>query len=311
MSRIDNRGFTLIETMAAVVIFSIAIAAALSTFEFQQKSYTTQSRVSETQKNVREAMELLARDIRLAGYGIPGSPFTVTVPSGTLPFGLTQIRTVVSDDSTTSSDNITLIYLYDMDGNQPSTYLSSAFTASSSAGVSVNATTGFVEGDLFMVASDQFADIYKLSAPTANPIPNGATTPLFNTGHSGRSYPAGTGSVVAKARFVKYYIDRSDPAHPALMLDKLNGQPPQRVADDIEDMQFEYTLADGTTGWDNIIDSTQIRQVRIMLCGRSAITEKGWSETQPALGDHTTGLATTGHRRRILDMTVDIRNAAL
>ena len=180
--------------------------------------------------------------------------------------------------------------------------------------MNVDCTIGFAAGDLFLVVNDAWADLFKVSGVGTNQLTNATGgSPDYNAGHTGRTYSfAGQATVVGKARFAKYYIDRTtDANHPTLMLDKLNGQPAQRVADDIEDMQFEYTLADGTTGWDNVIDSTQIRQVRIMLCGRSAITEKGWTETQPALGDHTTGLATTGHRRRVLDMTVDVRNAAL
>ncbi len=306
----DNRGFTLIEVMASLVIFSIAVTAALVTFEVQQRSYTTQSHLADTQKNVREAMEMVSRDIRLAGYGIPSD---VSLPAGVLPFGLTAIRSIVSDNSSTAPDNITVLYLYDMDSNQPPTTLTGAFVANTTGGVTVASTAGFVSGDLFLVVNDTIADLYKVSgAPTGTVLPNASGgSPNYNTTHHSGTRTYAAGSVVAKARLVKYYVDRTtDAIHPTLMIDKGKlGVGAQPVADDIEDMQFRYTL-DDLTLTDNVLVPSRIRQVRIFLNGRTSQVEKNWSEARPAMGDRGSGAA-TGHRRRLLDVTVDVRNAGL
>ena len=65
------------EVMSALVILAIAMTAVFATFISQQKSFTVQNRVAEMQQNLRQAVEYMSRDIRLAGYGIPDN---VTIP---------------------------------------------------------------------------------------------------------------------------------------------------------------------------------------------------------------------------------------
>src|SRR4030065_1522819 len=67
----SEAGFTLIEMMSAFLILIIAMTAAYATFEFQHASFTVENRVAETQQNLRAAIEVMSRDIRLAGDGTP------------------------------------------------------------------------------------------------------------------------------------------------------------------------------------------------------------------------------------------------
>ena len=73
MRKNGTAGFSLIEVMAAIVILGIAMTAVFSTFLYQQQSYTTQVRVAEMQQNLRDAMEMISRDIRMCTYGIPSN----------------------------------------------------------------------------------------------------------------------------------------------------------------------------------------------------------------------------------------------
>jgi prepilin-type N-terminal cleavage/methylation domain-containing protein len=61
-------GLTLIELLVALTISSIIIAAAYRTFTSQHKIYEVQSDVMEMQQSVRVAMDILARDVRMAGF---------------------------------------------------------------------------------------------------------------------------------------------------------------------------------------------------------------------------------------------------
>lgn len=61
-------GFTLIELLVALSVSSILIAAAYRTFTSQHKAYEVQSDVMEMQQGVRVAMNILVRDIRMAGF---------------------------------------------------------------------------------------------------------------------------------------------------------------------------------------------------------------------------------------------------
>jgi prepilin-type N-terminal cleavage/methylation domain-containing protein len=75
--RLSRKGFTLIELLVAMVLSFILIGAIYGTFTSQQKSYTVQDQVAETQQNARMAMNILMRDIRMAGYGMPDGGVTI------------------------------------------------------------------------------------------------------------------------------------------------------------------------------------------------------------------------------------------
>ncbi len=70
-------------------------------------------------------------------------------------------------------------------------------------------------------------------------------------------------------RFVRYFIDNvTDPDHPTLMLDRMTGNA-QPLADDIEDMQFQYGLdTDGDFVVDTVVNAPTAAQVpRSSRCG--------------------------------------------
>jgi len=313
-------GYTLIEVMSAVVIFSVAMTAVYGTYTFQHASYTTQSRVAQMQENFRDAMVPLNRDIRLAGYGIPAP---VTIPSGAIAAGVTSIRSLYHVDRTTGPDTIYIMYLYDMDANQPPTTITSPMP-NPSAEFNVVQVTGFEVGDLCIITDGGAADMFQVTTVQSGSMkiqhnPGGSATDYNDPGGHNTFPPAGydTGSRIAKARFLRYYVDNTtDPSHPTLMVDRMGGAPPQPVADDIEDMQFQYFLDTNFDGvpdtWsDNPADLTQIRQVRILMSARTRFPEKGWKEVRPALGNHPAGAAADGYRRRLLAIILDVRNAGI
>jgi hypothetical protein len=116
---------------------------------------------------------------------------------------------------------------------------------------------------------------------------------------------------------VRYFVDwTTDAAHPTLMLDKRGGQPPQPLADDIEDIQFQYSLDTNGDGaievWDNNVagNTSFVRQVRVHLLARSRIPEMGWVQSSPRnLADHDPGPANDGYRRRRSEIVVDVMNS--
>ena len=114
----SEAGFSLIEVMAALVILSIALTAVFATFISQQRSFTVQNRVSEMQQNLRQAVEYMSRDIRMAGYGIPDN---VAIPNNVIASGVTSLRSLYPKDNSTGPDQIYILYFFDMDDNQKST----------------------------------------------------------------------------------------------------------------------------------------------------------------------------------------------
>ena len=63
-----NYGFTLAEIMVAIVVGSISILAAFSAYNYFQKSYQSISQKAAINGTAREALAMLARDLRNTGY---------------------------------------------------------------------------------------------------------------------------------------------------------------------------------------------------------------------------------------------------
>lgn len=65
---IRETGFTIIELLIAMAITSVVSTAIYTAFQSQQQSYITQDNVVEMQQNLRAAMNIMVREIRMAGY---------------------------------------------------------------------------------------------------------------------------------------------------------------------------------------------------------------------------------------------------
>jgi type IV pilus assembly protein PilW len=104
----NEAGMTLIEVMIAVVITLVIIAAAFSMLILSQKTTIVTGQVADTQQNVRLAMELLARDVRLASYNYignaPGAPTvgTCSILNGAVP---TPVGIRPNDKTPAGADN--------------------------------------------------------------------------------------------------------------------------------------------------------------------------------------------------------------
>lgn len=68
LKRIDSKGITLIELLVALVICGAVIAGIYRLFVAQTKAYTVQDQVVEVQQGIRSSMEILLRDLRMAGF---------------------------------------------------------------------------------------------------------------------------------------------------------------------------------------------------------------------------------------------------
>jgi type IV pilus assembly protein PilW len=66
--RKKNRGFTLIELLVAMGLGLVVLGAVLKVFVSQNRTNAAQQEVAYAQQNVRAAMDLMAREIRTAGY---------------------------------------------------------------------------------------------------------------------------------------------------------------------------------------------------------------------------------------------------
>ena len=60
--------FTLSETLVAMVIGLISVVAAFSAYNYYNKSYSSISQKAEISKSAREALSIIAKDLRNTGY---------------------------------------------------------------------------------------------------------------------------------------------------------------------------------------------------------------------------------------------------
>src|SRR3990167_7147361 len=115
----SSKGFTLVELMIAITITVLAMAAVYTSFIVQQRSFTTQDQVAETEVSSKIAFDMLVNDIRTAGFGYPddenlintfpvainatdsllnGGPDTLTLVGGFRQIATLQNATTVGSD---------------------------------------------------------------------------------------------------------------------------------------------------------------------------------------------------------------------
>jgi len=61
-------GFTLIELLAGILISGVLLAALYCVFSSQQNAFSAQEQLAEMNQNIRAALDLMTREVRLAGY---------------------------------------------------------------------------------------------------------------------------------------------------------------------------------------------------------------------------------------------------
>lgn len=77
-----RKGITLIELLIAIVILGMTVVGIYRLFIVQSKAYNVQDQVVELQQGIRAVMEIMLRDLRMAGYDddSPSSNIAVTNP---------------------------------------------------------------------------------------------------------------------------------------------------------------------------------------------------------------------------------------
>ena len=117
-------GFTLIELMIALAIASILVAVLGTVFRNQQRTGVTQSLVAEVQQNIRAAIYVMGKEIRMVGYDPRKTTNTgiTAATSNTLTFTLVADTDDTDNDGDGTEDEVdelqTIVYyLYDSQGD--------------------------------------------------------------------------------------------------------------------------------------------------------------------------------------------------
>lgn len=321
-SRRHQAGLTLVELMVAMLIVSIALAAALAVGYSMLNGYREQRRLDVVQRATRVSLEIISNAIRGASPGTSSGEITDLVACNT--FG--SIGVV---NSTTASDELKLIYA----SGWVMTSLRATFDESSSELV-VLSSDGLKIGDYVLVSDFEKAHLVEIKDINAHAegASLGIDVPTTTACGSG-SFPTGgytAGRLVIRAKMARFYLEDTS-AGPTLMLDPddIGPSPGEPLAEGVEDMQIAYGVdlnddgfltEDGgaTDEWffNNPADGAPPAMsanaplaLRVTLVGRTTFeTSNAPASTRPAIEDRLGGAAPDPHRRRSMAATVEIRN---
>ncbi len=109
-------GFTLLEVLISLAAGSILLGAVVSTFVLHSKSYDVREQMTEMVQTARAAMDMISREIRMAGYDPTGAGFDA-IPHDASQL---QIRADIQgdkpdnpSDGDTNDSNENIVYSYD------------------------------------------------------------------------------------------------------------------------------------------------------------------------------------------------------
>ncbi len=108
-------GFSLVELLAGVLIAAVILAGLYSAFFSQHEAFSAQEQVAELNQNIRAALDLMTREIRLAGYKNSTSIF-----NGIAAATSNSIRILadLNQDGDTVDENEDITYSYRPDTKQ-------------------------------------------------------------------------------------------------------------------------------------------------------------------------------------------------
>lgn len=248
------QGFTLVEILVAILISSLLVTAIFGFFITQHHAYTVQEQVVEMEQSTRAAMDMLRRELRMAGYHAVGNQLINHlpdfVPAAFIPaYPVTvnlDANPKISKGSGDDPDVITFLSVVPTNHN-PTVLSTAAAAGSSQLSLALTGTqTGaqYNVGDLLHIgACSEYAKVTAISGNTLTIDTNPAV--LGNQGLA-RGYAAGT--PVGEISVVSYAVfnedndpsfHRHDPGHPVLKR-KVNAGSFQPLAENITDMQVQH-----------------------------------------------------------------------
>jgi len=311
--RAAQAGFTLVELMVSLVMFSFAIAGVLAVAVSMANGFREQRLAIGAESTARAGMEFIADALRGVSPG---------VESGVIYHGDCSAPGAIKvTDSTTASDRISAVFAYGSVVTSSRTALDSTDNV-----VTVTDASQLAVGDTLLVTNFAVGHIVEISGVS------GSDLTLASTNRCLLSYPTGgypAGSMVIRALHAEFYVADQD-GIPTLFMDPDSGgaAPAEPLAEGIEDLQVAIGIDSATDGisdvenagagldewWHNVAGEVMpvtglIRAVRLTLVARSTGKLTGTaSSSLPDVEDRVGSPPLDSYRRRVLTSIVEIRN---
>ena len=341
--RAREAGFTLLEVMVAVVIATIVTAAAFTILTTTSKAVSANEQVVDTQQDVRIAMELLSRDVKMAGFGNPG----VAIGNCTYPI-MPADNTPTGAD--TGPDSVQLLVPTTKSTGTAPWQLQSATTPNGAAQIILKSgavadmvASGLANGSYISINGAYTGLVTNVASSTDTitvtvpaPIWFPASAPVYllqciryqvvtNAAVCGTTEPCltrGIAGVTTGPNTPAPIVEGIEDLQLAYACDgcvtAINGGNPDRIIDN-QGGSSGFDTADfiSNNSWTTPpMTPDKIKLVQIALVASQPRSDAGFGETLVAkLGsgallvspDHTLA-ANAGHRRRMLTKTIDTRN---
>jgi len=316
-----QRGLSLIELMIAITLGLFITAGLIQLFISSKQSYRIQENLSRVQENGRFAMELLATDIRMAGYwGCLGS--TETIQNNLAPYdsngdgqtdgiyeSILDAIVATNGDGLNNSDSISVNRV-----TPPSAAIVETAT-NKSAALKVTSGSGLEKNDIVMAIDCISGDLFQI---TNDPTVSGASDQDELAHDSGAAMKAGNATInfqkiystdakIHKIRNIEYYISQNPGGHPALYR-RLNGNRGQELVEGIENMQILYAIDTTnayipfTTG----LDLSNAISVRLSFLAATLEDNIATESSSTSMGTYTS--PNDRKIRRIFTSTIALRN---
>jgi type IV pilus assembly protein PilW len=312
----QQRGFTLMELLIAILLAMMVMAAGYTIFESSGRASRRQNLDNRMQDNARVAMDVIARDIRRAGYLVAFARY----PLGKDIDGARGML-ITSQPTTTAPDTVTIV-----GGAIISQGTLQRSAPSGSSTLVVTDPTGIAGGDIIGLGLTYSGLVLNVSGNTItlDPSTSGGRTNLDYPGVflvDGVTPSNQNPTPVRLLTSTRYQIDRTDPRHPVLQQVTVRGGV-QPIAEDIEDLQLAYGVdrdanrvisAAEWTSAPLATEMSMIRLIRVTIVARSAQPDPalvGRPQTIPTIEDHVPVVnpVTDGLRRFTLTRIVKARN---
>ena len=207
LSKNKENGFTLVELLIAMTIGLIILAALSSTFLMQRKIYDVQEQIVEMVQTARATVDMMTREIRMAGYMVVGNAIT-------------------------NHDDNTITFLCDIDSDIVTTVdTNSAGVGDTSISVNLNDSDDYVATTDFIYISDGINTDF-IQATGFNTAGEPDTINLS----AGLTNSYSVGSTVQTVEQITYDIDGTTL--------RRNNQP---LAENIQLVAFEYLNSAGSS----------------------------------------------------------------
>ncbi len=288
-----QKGFTIVELMVAASLGLLILTGAISMFVGNKRMYTEQDEMGRLQENARFAMDMLVRDIRMAGYAgcadnidsvtnhVNDAPGATSAPTATSLFAFTALEGSESkaawlpSGSTeevaamiAGSDSITVRYL-----GPTEIYVMNPAMTPASAAIHISTGSGLEKGDIIAITDCSSADIVVMTSAPSNtgcgaggsstgPTDSCKSTFNHNTGDVTGAEPGNwlkdlSKTYASDAQILMFVTNRyyigNDLAGNPV-LHRLSGvNPAEEMIDGVENMQIVY--GEDTTGSDQIADT--------------------------------------------------------